>query len=131
SGGRSLQEIHREAVVGSLLPQKSRNTRRHIWTAVNRRYFANTPAWVIDDLSAAAREHPNSPGFISLLYLHFALRDSLTYDFVTRVVWPGWFQSHLRITPQDVLSFLDEPSKGEPQIQGRSSSSRLKLAGNV
>ena len=131
SGGRSLQEIHREALVGSLLPQKSRNTRRHIWTAINRRYFADTPAWVIDDLSAAAREHPHSPGFVSLLYLHFALRDRLTYDFVTRIVWSGWLQNNLRTTRQEVLSFLDEASKDQPQIRGWSNSSRLKLAGNI
>src|SRR5437879_5743276 len=131
SGDRSLQEIRNEALVGSLLPQKSRNTRRHIWTAINRRYCADKPAWVIDNLSAAAREHPHSSGFVSLLYLHFALRDSLTYDFVTRAVWTRWLQNQLQISREDVLSFLDEASKDQPQIQTWSSSSRLKLAGNV
>lgn len=126
-----IAHVRRQALNGSLLPQRSRNTRRHIWTAINRRYLNLMPDWAVNDLANSARGFPNNRSLISLIYLHFCLRDRLTYDFVTRVVWQHWLQNRLNISREDVLSFLDEAAGEHSQIRGWSTSSRLKLAGNV
>ena len=126
-----IADVRRQVLTGSLLPQRSRNTRRHIWTAINRRYLSLLPNWAVNDLAVSARDFPNNRSLISLIYLHFCLRDRLTYDFVTRVVWRHWLQNRLNISREDVLSFLDEAAGEHPQIRVWSTSSRLKLAGNV
>jgi BrxA len=126
-----IADVRRQVLTGSLLPQRSRNTRRHIWTAINRRYLNLMPNWAVDDLAGSARGSLNNRSLISLIYLHFCLRDRLTYDFVTRVVWRHWLQNRLNISREDVLSFLDEAAGEHPQIRVWSTSSRLKLAGNV
>ncbi len=127
----AIAEVRRHVLTGSLLPQRSRNTRRHIWTAINRRYLSLMPNWAVNDLADSARSFPNNRSLISLIYLHFCLRDRLTYDFVTRVVWQHWLQNRLNISRDDVLSFLDDAAAEHSQIRVWSTSSRLKLAGNI
>ena len=126
-----IAEVRRQVLTGSMLPQRSRNTRRHIWTAINRRYLSLMPNWAVNDLAGSASGFPSNRSFISLIYLHFCFRDRLTYDFVTRVVWRHWIQNRLNIAREDVLSFLDEAAGEHKQIRDWSTSSRLKLAGNV
>ena len=98
-----IADVRRQALTGSLLPQRSRNTRQHIWTAINRRYLNLMPNWAVNDLAGSARGFPNNRSLISLIYLHFCLRDRLTYDFVTRVVWRHWLQNRLNISREERL----------------------------
>jgi hypothetical protein len=128
---RDIENVRGQVLTGFLLPQKSRNTRRHIWTAINRRYFNLMPNWALDHLEGAVQSHPKNRDFVSLVYLHFSLRDRLTYDFATGVVWRHWREKQLSITRDDVLSFLDQAAGEEPQVRNWSNSSRLKLARNV
>lgn len=68
--GMSVPEVRAAVLNGSLIPKKSFETRRTIWRALHRRYFANTPPWVVTELAkAAAAGNPSTPYFLSLLYL--------------------------------------------------------------
>ena len=67
----------------------------------------------------------------SLLYLHYALRDRLTFDFVTEVLWNKGYQTRPAISRNDVLDLLDAKAPEHPEIGRWSESSRVKLAGNM
>jgi len=60
-------------------------------------------AWVIAALSDAFAKGQQSPEFISLLYLHYAVRDRLTFDFVTQVLWDKGYASRPVIQRTDLL----------------------------
>ena len=55
STGVTLPEVRDNVLDGGVVPQKSRNTRRHIWSAFTYRFLTDNPGWVIDDLISAAR----------------------------------------------------------------------------
>jgi len=131
SRGLPLDEVRHQAFEGVLLNQRTRASRKRIWQTIYYRLFSPSVAWTIEDLKAGFRKGPHTPEFISLSYLHYALRDHLTFDFVTQVLWDQWCQRKLDISRNDLLSFLDQVSEGQPQVKRWTESSRRKLAGSI
>jgi hypothetical protein len=66
-----------------------------------------------------------------LLYLHFALRDHLTYDFVTSVVWSRWNDQIMRVSKEDIIFLLDQASETQQQINQWTEQSRVKLSRSI
>jgi hypothetical protein len=130
SSGVTIGELQEDVLGGVVIPQKSRNTRRHIWSAFTYRFLTDSPRWVINDLIAAGRDQ-DSTKLLSLNYLYFCLRDQFTFDFVTRVVWPNRATPNFVLSPHDVLSFLDIASETQQHIKRWSTSTRSKLASAV
>lgn len=129
--GVSIYDLRLKALDGFLFTQKSRNARERIWDALHHRYLVSKPEWVLSDLCAAHAKGLQSREFVSLLYLHYALRDHLTYDFVTEILWDRWGHRQLAVSREDVLFLLDQASKNQPQIRRWSENTRIKLAGST
>lgn len=128
--GLSLDELHDSALNGLLFSQRARNTRKRIWALLHYRYLAQ-PEWVLSHLQVAYGKGPKNPEFISALYLHYALRDRLTYDFVTEILWDRWVKHQHAVSREDVLSLLDQVAESQPQIRRWSEHSRTKLARSI
>ena len=47
------------------------------------------------------------PEFVTLVYLHYALRNHLTFDFITQLIWNRRQSNQLTILLEDIISFLD------------------------
>jgi hypothetical protein len=69
--------------------------------------------------------------FLSLLYVHYALRDQLTFDFVTEVLWERWRARQLNVGPEEVHALLDRASEEQPQIGQWAESTRIRLARHI
>jgi hypothetical protein len=95
------------------------------------RLFTHRIDWIIESLKQAKEKGSRSPEFVSLVYLNYALRDHLTYDIITGLIWNRWRNNQLEIDREDILSLLDEASEVQPQIHRWAESSRLKLASNI
>jgi hypothetical protein len=130
ASGTSLEEVRAACLAGKLLRQSARETRHRIWELLHWRFFAwNPPGWVLEDLIEAARGDAASQWFNSLVYIHYARRDHLTFDFATDKLARVWKAGVREISRQDVTDFLVEGASGErPKWR---ESTRIKLAGNV
>jgi len=128
--GLSLDELRAMALEGDLFPQRARATRKRIWVLLHYRYLSQ-PDWVLSALQSAYDEGAHSQEFVSLLYLHYALRDRLTHDFVTQILWDRWANQQLSVSREDLLFLLDQTSEAQPQIQRWTESTRIKLAGSI
>lgn len=127
---RSIAEVRADCLGGTLLRQRARESRRRIWDAIHWRFFAwEPPKWVPEDLANASRADVTSPGFVGLVYVHYARRDHLTFDFMTDKLWSMWKRSSSEVRPNDVLDFLAESEEPEPARWRETT--RTKLAGNV
>ncbi|MBW3543523.1 MAG: DUF1819 family protein [Planctomycetes bacterium] len=125
--GNGMDETRKAAVSGALLSQRSRANRERIWTLIQQRYLLSD--WLTEQLIAERSDGAHNPEFIGLLYLLYALRDRLTFDFVTRVL-PERGEGKL-VTRGDVLDWLKQCAPAEPQIERWTESTRVKLAGSI
>jgi hypothetical protein len=129
ASGSSVGEVRAACLSGKLFRQSARETRRRIWNALNWRFFAwSPPSWVVADLAAAARSEATSPRFIGLVYLHYARRDLLTFDFVAEKIWPLRSDRTRHVSRSDVVDFLKATT--DQSLKWREQT-RKKLAGNV
>ena len=87
--------------------------------------------WITALLAQKSARGTHDPEFTSLLYLLYALRDRLTYDFVTSVVWQKGHRGRPVVARNDVLDLLTSAAHEQPQIDRWSESTRVKLAGSV
>lgn len=131
SSGLALGEVRSQALEGILLRQRTRLTRQTIWRRLHYRLFSQATDWNLKDLEEAWRTGSHSPEFVSLVYLHYALRDRLTFDFVTEVVWQHWMSGVQTVSRDDLLSYLDLAAETQDQIGKWSESSRRKLATSI
>jgi len=131
ASGTPLSDIQRQITDGILLRQKTRGSRSRTWDSLWQRYFSHGVEWVREDLIAAYKKGPLSKEFLSLLYLHYAFRDSLTFDFVTQYIWARWSEKKLTVMTNDLVGFLDEAAKEQAQINGYSEATRIKLAHSI
>jgi hypothetical protein len=132
SDGTRVDELRAAALDTRLFRQTARETRRRIWDSIHWRYFAwNPPRWVLSDLCGAATTEPHDPRIQGLLYLHYARRDRLTFEFVTEFLLRRWQERQLAVRRDDVLDFLASRYGEEPVIRTWSDSTRKKLAGNL
>lgn len=121
----------RQHLLDGGLPQRSRATREGIVRALQDRLSAwDPPRWVCEDLVTAATgtaEHDLQ----LLLLLHSARQDRLLYDLTQQVLTPRWREGVVTIARVDVQRFLDMAVSVHPEIDGWSSATREKLAGNL
>jgi hypothetical protein len=129
--GRAIKELRDDVISGSLLLQRSRSNRTRIWALIRQRYLFADADWLLDSLMTAASKGPQSDEFLSLLYLLYALRDRLTFDFVTEVVWERTFEATPFVSRNDVLDLLTRVAQDQTQVDRWSESTRIKLAGSI
>jgi hypothetical protein len=129
--GMTVDQVRRQVFAGSLLRQRSVNSRKGAWKQLHYRYLAHGIAWVTSALVEGWRQGSQSLEFASLLYLHYALRDRLTFDFVGEVLWTKGYRSRSAVSRNEVLDLLDGKAADQPRIARWTQSSRVKLAGNV
>ena len=132
AGGMSERAVKEKCLSGVLLRNSARLTRARIWDAINWRFFSwSPPEWVLRDLKSAACESSGpSATFIGLVYLHYARRDRLTFDFVSERLFENWRGGRRAVRSEEVVRFAKE--KYGPSALGRlRESTRKKIAGNV
>ena len=127
-GADNLREM---ALRGQMFPSTSYENRQRIWDNLHYRYFAPGLTLITQGLAAAAQSGANSPEFVSLAHLYFALRDRLTFDFVTILVWERWLARSLTISSADVVGFLEQAASQHPAVSKWSESTRTKLASSI
>jgi len=130
ANGKSLAQVRRECVEGKLLRQSARETRHRIWKAIYWRFFAwSPPEWVLTELIDTSAEAPTSPSFVAQVFVHYARRDRLTFDFVSRRIWSlRLSQPAAEVRRNDVLDFLADAEGGQTHWR---ETTRKKVAGNV
>jgi hypothetical protein len=130
--GFDIDDLRSAALETRLFRQVARETRRRIWDAIHWRYFAwNPPRWVIADLCSSTLTDPHDARFLGLVYLHYARRDRITYDFVADSLFHRWKDTQLVIRRDDVLDFLSNNHVASTESRAWSENTRKKLAGNV
>ncbi len=132
NGGTPLEKFREQCLRGTILRQRARETRHRIWEAIHWRFFAwHPPEWVLTDLAEAAGDDSTTPRFAGLVYLHFARRDRLTFEFVTTKLWELWQNKTVEVRRDDVLDFLAVCQEQHPKVRSWRESTRKKLARNV
>lgn len=126
--GLPPSDIRQAILSGDVLQKTSYETRRKIWNAIHHRYLSVCPHWIGQALAAATQEGQQSPAYLSLAYLYFALRDRLVFNFVTGPVWNKWNQHVTVLEQQDFLAFLEQQAETFPAIKRWRESTRKKLA---
>jgi hypothetical protein len=129
--GYSMARIRDQVLSGVLLTQRSRQNRKRIWTLMRWRYLDQRTPWLLSMLSDACASGERCHEFVSLLYLVYALRDRLTFDFVTNVLPSKDYQARPVISRNDVLDLLNQAAGRQPQIERWTESTRIKLAGSI
>jgi hypothetical protein len=130
ASGTSLEEVRAGLLAGKLLRKSARETRLRIWELLHWRFFAwGPPRWVLEDLMEASRGDVTSAWFVGIVFLHYARRDHLTFDFVTNRLCQLWNGGIRDVRRHDVIDFLVESEHGE-RARWREST-RTKVAGNV
>jgi len=129
--GQSIETVRDQVLRGTLLTQRSRENRERIWTSIQQRYLIPTTPWLTTLLSDKCASGPHSREFVSLLYLLYALRDRLTFDFVTNILWAKGHEARPVISRNEVLDLLTQTAGRQPQIERWTESTRIKLAGSI
>lgn len=122
----------REAIIDKdLLHKTSYNRRRIMWIALHHRYLTPAPQWIGNALAQAATYGNQSPEFLSLGYLYFALRDQVTFQFITNVIWPTWQQGSTRVTYRDAMRFIRDLGSEDQDASPWSEATKKKLASTL
>ena len=129
--GQSVEAVRNQVLQGTLLTQRSRENRERIWTSIQQRYLIPTTPWLTSLLAETSAAGPQGREFVSLLYLLYALRDRLTCDFVTGVLWAKGHETRPVISRNEVLDLLKQTAARQPQIDRWTESTRIKLAGSI
>lgn len=116
---------------GSILRKTSFETRRKTLDLLSHRYFWPGGDWSVQSLAMATGAGARSPGFLSLAYLYYALRDRFTFELVVGPLWEQWKNRSTSITKADLLQFLEQRAADEPQIRKWRESTRSKLAAST
>lgn len=131
ASGGSLEEVRGQALRGTLLSQRSTQNRKRIWSSLHQRYLISEMPWLTRVLAEKSSQGAHSSDFASVLYLLYALRDRLTFDFVSNVLFPKRNSNRPVVSRNDVLDLLQSAAPYQSQIDRWSESTRIKLAGSV
>lgn len=131
ANGDSIETVRDQVLHGTLLPQRSRHNRERIWTSIQTRYLVPSAPWLMSQLAKTTAGGAHNHEFVSLLYLLYALRDRLTFDFVTGVLWPKGHDLRPLVSRNHVLDFLKQAADRQPQIERWAETTRVKLAGSI
>jgi hypothetical protein len=124
-------KVRQALLDGLLLGNYAYNTRYTLWKVFRTRYLTIPDQWVTNELISASQGGPQSPEFVSLLYLYFILRDKLAFDFVTDVVWGKWKKHDLLLQSVDFGRFFDELSQEHRDLLKITASTKKKLISNT
>jgi hypothetical protein len=132
----SLNEINPESIKEAIISENrlhknSYEMRRKTWLAINHRYLSVAPQWVGGSLIRAAAAGSQSPEFVSLAYLYFALRNRLVFLFVTRFLWAQWQAGITHLTHRDTMRFIYELAQEEPQMRAWHEATKKKMASTL
>lgn len=132
----SLDEINLESIEEAIISENrlhknSHEMRRKTWLAINHRYLSVAPHWIGGSLIQAASAGNQSPEFVSLAYLYFALRNRLVFLFVTRFLWAQWQASITHLTHRDTMRFIYELAEEEPQMYTWHEATKKKMASTL
>jgi hypothetical protein len=130
AAGATLDVVRDGVLRGTLLTQRSTQNRRRIWTTIHHRYLQGE-SWLTDVLTKLSNEDPYGAEYVSVLYLLYALRDRLTFDFVTIILWQNSGRARTPVSRNDVLDLLAQSAATQPQIGRWSEATRVKLAGSL
>lgn len=126
--GLPLSAVRQAVLNGKVLQKTSYETRRQIWNALHHRYLSVCPHWIGQSLATATHSGRQSTEYLSLVYVYFALRDRLTFNFMTGPVWEKWTQKGTVLEPRDFLAFLEQQAETSPHIKKWRESTRHRLA---
>jgi hypothetical protein len=129
--GLPLANVRQAILDAEVLQKTAFHTRRTIWNALKHRYLGVGSDWIGMSLAASTKEGTQSPEYLSLAYLYFALRDRLIFDFVTGPIWDRWHRQATSVDRADYLIFLDQQAETYPEIKKWHESTLKKLAGNT
>ncbi|MDO9112054.1 MAG: DUF1819 family protein [Desulfatirhabdiaceae bacterium] len=121
--GANSEKVRHDLADGVILGKYAYSTRMALWKIFRTRYYNISCPWVRSELILASQYGPESPEFISLLYLYFILRDKLAFEFVVDVIWTKWLGHDLAIGSEDCSRFfmkLSQESESLPQITAES-----------
>lgn len=117
----------KQLLMESLLPQRSRASRKSIVERISRRLISwNPPAWVLDDLTLFA-EQSNLLALKSALLMHVCRQDQLLYALVHEVVLPKWSEGQTGMDSANVQRFLDGQLPQHPEIENWTRQTRERL----
>jgi len=125
--GHSIDELRNDVIYGNLFTQKALLSRKRFWNMLVVRYL-KSPEWVIDDLLTAYRRGPHSEEFLSLLYLHYALSDHFTFDFIAKHLWKKWKSRDFIVSKDDLMKVIDDSAHDHPQMKKCSYATKEKLS---
>lgn len=127
----NFEIVRKSLLEGLILTNYAYNTRYTLWKVFRTRYLMIPDPWVIDELLLASKNSPQSPEFVSLLYLYFIMRDKLAFDFVTERVWNKWQKHDLLLQSVDFGRFFDEISLEHRDLLKITASTKKKLISNT
>lgn len=129
--GTRAEEVRRELADGKLFGNYAYSTRMALWKIFRTRYLNIADPWVQSELIAANQNGPESPEFISLLYLYFILRDRFAFEFVMDVVWEKWMRHDLPIGSEDCSHFFTKLTHESDSLPKITAESKGKLIRNT
>jgi hypothetical protein len=129
--GASSDKVRRDLAEGVILSKYAYSTRMALWKIFRVRYLNISDSWVYSELVSASRYGPESPEFISLLYLYFILRDKLAFEFVVEAIWSKWLAHDLSIGSEDCSRFLTRLSQRIDSLPKVTAESKGKLIRNT
>jgi hypothetical protein len=129
--GLPASEARKAILEGKIFRKTSYETRRKVANAISHRYFWRDSEWSVQCLAKATEAGARSPGFLSLAYLYYALRDRLTFEFVVGPVWEKWRNQSTSVSQAEVLLFLGAQADKEAQMKKWRESVRVKMASNT
>jgi hypothetical protein len=117
----------KQALVGGLLPQRSRSSRISIIRRIqNRLTNWGPPAWVLDELAVFAGQ-ASKLALKAALLVHVCRQDRLLYCLVQALIVLQWQEGPRQITNADVHRFLDDERSRHPEIDTWSRQTRDRL----
>jgi hypothetical protein len=129
--GATGEKVRCDLAEGVFLGKYAYSTRMALWKIFRTRYFNISCPWVRSELISASQYGPESPEFISLLYLYFILRDKLAFEFVVDDIWTKWLTHDLAIGSEDCSRFLMKLSQESKLLLQITAESKGKLIRNT
>lgn len=126
--GYSREKARYLVMTQNVLNKKTFENRETVWKRLSFRYFNSFHGWIPNCLIQAASFGAGSVDFLSLAYLYYALRDRITFDFVTSVIWDKWQAGLTHVSTADFLEFLLAVQGTAPELQKWRESTRGKMA---
>jgi len=131
ANGAVSEMVRRDLADGTILGKYAYSTRLALWKIFRTRYLNISDPWVRSELVSISQFGPESPEFISLLYLYFILRDRLAFEFVTDLVWKKWLAHDLTIGSEDCSRFFMRLSQKNESLPKVTAESKGKLIRNT